>query len=277
MRKEILLPSLGLRFPPKRSLGQNFLVNRAAARRIAQNLQLVPEDVVVEIGPGSGLLTRELLRFGAQIIGVEIDERLCHILRENLQSERLLVCCEDFLKFDLSSWGRGLKLVGNIPYHLTSPVIEKLIADRERIKLILLTLQREVAKRITSPPGRKDYGSLAVISQLHFHPHKLFDLPPSSFRPKPKVEATVLSLIVRERPAVPLPDEPFFRKVVKEAFGKRRKIIKNALRGLLPPGREDEVFSQAGIDPSLRGEVLTLEDFSRLSMVLWEYIHRDET
>ncbi len=274
MRRGILLPSLGLRFLPKRSLGQNFLINRAAAQKIAQNLQLVPQDVVVEIGPGSGLLTRELLKYGAQVIGVEIDHRLYQILEEYLKSEKLLIFCEDFLKFDLSPWGRNLKLVGNIPYHLTSPVIEKLITQRERIKQIVLTLQKEVAKRVTSPPGGKDYSSLSVISQLYFRPTKLFDLSPSSFRPRPKVEATVLRLMVREKPAVPLPDELFFRKLVKGAFGKRRKTIKNALKELLPPGKEDEVFSRAGIDPSLRGEVLSLEDFSRLSMVLWDYLHK---
>ncbi len=277
MRRGILLPSLGLRFLPKRSLGQNFLINQGAAQRIAQNLELGPQDVVVEIGPGSGILTKELLSYGAQVIGVEIDSRLCRILRENLKSERLLVFCEDFLRFDLSLWGENLKLVGNIPYHLTSPVIEKLINQRERIELIVLTLQKEVARRICSPPGRKDFSSLSVISQLYFHPHKLFDLSPSSFRPKPKVEATVLGLKVRKKLAVPIPDELFFRKVVRGAFGKRRKIIKNALKGLLPQGKEDEVFSRAGVDPCLRGEALNLEDFSRLSMVLWEYLHRDDS
>ncbi len=276
MRRGILLPSLGLRFFPKRGLGQNFLINHPAAQRIAQSLELSPQDVVVEIGPGSGILTKELLSYGAQVIGVEIDSRLCQILRENLRSERLLVFCEDFLGFDLFPWGRNLKLVGNIPYHLTSPVIEKLINQRERVKSIILTLQREVARRICSPPGGKDYGSLSVISQLYFHPDKLFDLSPSSFRPRPKVEATVLGLKVREELAVPVPDEQFFRKVVRGAFGKRRKIIKNALKGFLPQGKEDEIFSRARIDPSLRGEILSLEDYSRLSMVLWKYRHKDE-
>lgn len=269
MRRGVLLPALGLRFFPKRSLGQNFLIHREAASRIAQSLGLSSADVVVEIGPGGGILTRELLKYGAQVIGVEIDSRLCKILRENLKSERLLVFCEDFLRFDLSPWEGGLKVVGNIPYHLTSPIMEKLIEEKGRIGLIVLTLQREVARRICSPPGRKDFGSLSVISQLHFHPNKLFDLPPSSFRPRPKVEATVLRLNVREELAVPIPDEQFFRKVVKGAFGKRRKTIKNALKGFLPQGMEDEIFSRAQIDPSLRGEVLSLADFSRLSTVLW--------
>jgi len=269
VRRGVLLPALGLRFFPKRSLGQNFLIHREAASRIAQSLGLASADVVVEIGPGSGILTKELLKYGAQVIGVEIDSRLCKILRENLKSERLLVFCDDFLQFDLSPWEGGLKVVGNIPYHLTSPIMEKLIEEKGRIGLIVLTLQREVARRICSPPGRKDFGSLSVISQLHFQPNK-FDLPPSSFRPRPKVEATVLRLNVREELAVPIPDEQFFRKVVKGAFGKRRKTIKNALKGFLPEGLEDEIFSRAQIDPSLRGEALSLADFSRLSTVLWE-------
>lgn len=272
MRRGVLLPALGLRFFPKRSLGQNFLIHREAASRIAQSLGLASADVVVEIGPGSGILTKELLKYGAQVIGVEIDSRLCKILRENLKSERLLVFCDDFLQFDLSPWEGGLKVVGNIPYHLTSPIMEKLIEEKGRIGLIVLTLQREVARRICSPPGRKDFGSLSVISQLHFQPNKLFDLPPSSFRPRPKVEATVLRLNVREELAVPIPDEQFFRKVVKRAFGKRRKIIKNALKGFLPEGLEDEIFSRAQIDPLLRGEALSLADFSRLSTALWEVI-----
>lgn len=269
-----MLPSLGLRFLPKRSLGQNFLINQGAAQRIAQVLDLDPQDVVVEIGPGSGILTKELLKYGAQVIGVEIDSRLCQILRENLRSERLLVFCEDFLRFDLSPWGENLKLVGNIPYHLTSPVIERLINQRERIELIILTLQKEVARRICSPPGGKDFGTLSVISQLYFRPYKLFDLSPSSFRPRPKVESTVLRLKVREELAVPVPDEQFFKKVVKKAFGKRRKTIKNALKGLIPQGREDEIFYRAGVDPTLRGEALSLKDFSRLSTVLWDYLHK---
>ncbi len=277
MRRGILLPSLGLRFLPKRSLGQNFLINQGAAQRIAQGLDLDPQDVVVEIGPGSGILTKELLKYGAQVIGVEIDSRLCQILRENLKSERLLVFCEDFLGFDLSPWGGNLKLVGNIPYHLTSPVIERLINQRERLELIILTLQKEVARRICSPPGRKDFSSLSVISQLYFRPYKLFDLSPSSFRPRPKVESTVLGLKVRKELAVPVPDEQFFRKVVRGAFGKRRKTIKNALKGLIPQGREGEIFSRAGVDPTLRGEALSLKDFSRLSIVLWDYLPKDET
>ncbi len=274
MRRGILLPSLGLRFLPKKSLGQNFLVNQVAAQKIAQSLQLSPQDVVVEIGSGSGVLTKELLGYGAQVIGVEIDQRLCQILRENLKSERLFIFCEDFLRFDLTRWGEDLKLVGNIPYHLTSPIIEKLINERERIKLIILTLQKEVAKRVNAPPGGKDYSSLSVISQLYFSPYKLFDLSPSSFRPRPKVEATVLGLKVRESPAVSIPDEVLFRKVVKKAFGKRRKTIKNALKGFLPQGSEDEIFSRARVNPSLRGEVLGLEDFSRLSIALWEHFRK---
>ncbi|RKY04217.1 ribosomal RNA small subunit methyltransferase A [Candidatus Poribacteria bacterium] len=258
----------------KKRLGQHFLRDRSYLIRIAEAASLRPEDVVLEIGPGEGDLTELLLERAGRVIAVEIDPELVALLRSRFQGEdRLALIQGDVLKLDLTSLlsehlsvGSKAKVVANIPYYITSPIIEKLIESRRVLGECVLTVQREVARRICAAPGSKEYGSLTVLVQYFADVELLFDIPPGAFRPKPKVTSSVVRISFRERPRVEVKDEGFFFRVVRAAFGQRRKMIKNALRSL---GLADEAIrsamERAGISLEERAESLTLEQLSRLA------------
>jgi len=253
---------------PKKSLGQCFLIHDPTARRIVREAEVTPEDVVLEIGPGRGALTGHLLNQRARVIGVEIDEALCEELKDRFgQEERFALIKGDILKLD---WNEriipadgALKVVANLPYHITSPVLFKLLDHSTSIERALLMVQAEVGKRIAAPPGGKDYGILSVMLQWKSHPELLFHVHRTCFRPSPRVDSCVIRLYFAEAPRFSSVDERIFTRIVKTAFGQRRKMLRNALSPFGEP--LPEAARRAGIDLSRRAETLSVEEFVRLS------------
>ena len=227
--------TLASRVRPKQSLGQNFLVDDNIAKKIVRSLDIGSDDVVLEIGPGQGALTQHLAERAKHLIAVEIDGRVVEELKSSFESQRVTILHEDFLDTDLSVWSKkfnaALRIVGNIPYHLTSPILFKIIDERTRVQDFTFMLQKEVAQRIIAKPRTKDYGILSVLTQCYGMPKRLFSVSPNCFYPKPKVTSSVVQFAPREN----LPhgiDEELFKTVVKTAFGKRRKTMRNCLKYL---------------------------------------------
>lgn len=268
---------------PKKSLGQCFLIDDGTARRIVREAEVTSEDVVLEIGPGRGALTGHLLEQGAKVIGVEIDQALCGELKERFgQEEHFVLVVGDILKLDwnelgsASTWivptGGNLKVVANLPYHITSPVLFKLLDQCASIERAVLMVQAEVGKRIVARPGGKDYGILSVMLQWKSHPKLLFHVHRNCFRPSPRVDSCVIRLHFGEAPG-PFPaDERTFTRIVKTAFGQRRKMLRNALSSFGEP--LSEAARRAGIDLSRRAETLSVEEFVRLSDAFSSIVQR---
>jgi len=258
---------LGARF------GQHFLANPHVAGRIAEALHLSREDTVLEIGPGKGALTRHLLATGAHVVGVEIDEDLYKGLEGRFRGVvEFTVIHGDVLETDLSSLFKDVKgpvmVAGNIPYKITSPLLERL-TQWDGWERTVLMVQEEVAQRITAVPGTKTYGILSVAVQLIAEARWLFGLSKQSFRPVPQVDSAVFELI--RRPEVPAKAErERIMKVVRAAFSERRKTIINPLASRLavPKAEVEKALRSAGIDPSVRAETVSLEAFCRLAGVL---------
>jgi 16S rRNA (adenine1518-N6/adenine1519-N6)-dimethyltransferase len=261
---------------PRRGLSQSFLVNAGVARKIVAAAEIGPNDTVIEIGPGLGILTRLMAPQARRLIAIELDERLCTILRRELAPlfPNLSLIQADVTTFDFSRLDLGpvaaAKVVANIPYHVTTPVLETLIAHRMLFSRALLTVQAEVARRIVAGPGGKDYGALSVYLQYHTIPSILFSISPGSFFPVPRVMSAFLSLEFRREPPVHVKDAAFFFRVVRASFARRRKMLRSALAAMLPVDLATLVAlsSSSGIDPTRRGETLNLEEFARLSDAL---------
>lgn len=259
-------------FRPKKRLGQNFLINEAAAQRIVDFARISRDDVVVEIGPGLGILTRPLLERAREVIAVEIDERLCDILGKNFPGYgNLKVVCEDILKVGIQSLVKDgkVKIVGNLPYYITSPLIFHLLEQRRAIDSILITLQKEVAERILASPGTKDCGAISVGVRFYTRPSHVGTISRAQFWPRPKVDAGVIKLEVLDSPSVPVGDEELFFKVVRASFGKRRKMILNSLSKAKTLGLKKDLLMKAFLDAEIdfrkRPEELSIEKFARIS------------
>ncbi len=277
-----LLRRLGLR--PKKSLGQHFLLYPHQARRIVDALKLGPQDVVVEIGPGLGALTVLLAEAAREVLALEVDQALVAFLRDELFAgqSKVRILGEDVLKFDLMKVsrqaGQALKVVGNLPYHITSPLLFKLMAEKAAVSLAVLMVQEEVGDRLLARPGGKDYGIVSVMAQYHFRLSKLFSLGPANFYPPPQVNSVVLRL----EPAAPEPkalDEGIFSRVVKTAFAQRRKTLKNTLAAQaaafgLQPAELLSILADAGIDPGRRAETLSVVQFVQISNKICEKLEK---
>jgi 16S rRNA (adenine1518-N6/adenine1519-N6)-dimethyltransferase len=258
---------------PKKRLGQHFLKDENIAKKIVGALSLEANDTVLEIGPGLGILTRHLLDIAQTVIAVEIDDNVSHLLHDTFgHLDHFHLFRTDILKTSLqeicSRYNiNTLKAVGNLPYSITTPVLFFLLKNKREIEKIVVTIQKEVAERIVSPPGRKEYGALSVAIQYHTIPERIFDIPAHAFYPRPKVNSTVLRLTIRERPLVSVQDENLFFRVVRSAFGQRRKMLRNALSGAfhLSAQQCQTISDHSKIDLKRRGETLSLEEFARLS------------
>lgn len=254
----------------KKSLGQNFLRDPHYLKKIADASQVGPEDRVLEIGPGLGHLTGVLVKRAKKVLALELDERLIPLLQQefgNVQNIEILHA--DALEYAYGSLPGRWKVVANLPYYISTPIIQKLIAHHEKFVSLTLMLQKEVAVRIASPPGNKDYGYLSVLVQLYAEPRIEFLVPPDAFTPQPEVDSAVITLVIRKHPAVALTDEKFFMRVVKAAFSQRRKTLRNALRQLeVPADKMQLVLSKTGIDLGRRAETLSVEEFGRLAAFL---------
>jgi len=280
-----LLKRYGLE--PKKGLGQHFLWQARLVERIADAAELTEKDLVLEIGPGTGNLTAALARRAGMVVAVEIDRSLFPLLKETLAGlENVRLVAGDAKSVDyrelLESCAPGFtgpcKVLGNLPYYITSPLIMRLLGQGFRKELLVFMVQKEVADRIAAAPGGKEYGSLSVAVQYYAEPEVLFRVPPDAFFPPPDVASAVVRLRCRSRPAVKVRDEGLFFEVVHAAFRYRRKTIKNALReaGLLVPERESRFFAEVGIDPGRRGETFGLKEFALMADALFEMRERKE-
>ncbi|HET9707678.1 MAG TPA: 16S rRNA (adenine(1518)-N(6)/adenine(1519)-N(6))-dimethyltransferase RsmA [Gemmatimonadales bacterium] len=262
----------------KKSLGQHFLTDPRILARIVDALEPLPDDQVVEIGAGSGTLTRALAPRVGRVVAIEKDRSLaeqCKLMNAEHRITNVEVVTGDVLRLDSQLFRhstfdiRHSKFVGNIPYYITTPIIE--LALRERPALIVLLVQDEVADRIVSAPGSKVYGGLSVGAQVEAHVEKVFTVKAGSFTPPPKVHSAVIRLRPRERPLVAAQDVPAFRAFVAACFSLRRKTLRNVLRALTgrPADVVDEALAQLGLDPRVRAETLAPERF----VALWRWSH----
>ncbi|MGH8577045.1 MAG: 16S rRNA (adenine(1518)-N(6)/adenine(1519)-N(6))-dimethyltransferase RsmA [Gammaproteobacteria bacterium] len=249
---------------PKRRFGQHFLTDPSVIERIVGVIRPVAGQHVVEIGPGRGALTRPLLEALGTLDVVEIDRELAGTLCTSLGPiGELRVHRGDALRFDFSRLppaGGRLRIVGNLPYNISTPLLFHLLAHSDAIEEMVFMLQREVAERIVAAPGNRDYGRLSVMLQFRCAATELFSVAPQAFRPEPQVHSTVIRLVPRP-PATPVADHALFERLVRKAFGQRRKTLRNALRGWV----DEKGFERAGIDPRLRAETLAVADFVRLA------------
>ncbi|UCG21645.1 MAG: ribosomal RNA small subunit methyltransferase A [Deltaproteobacteria bacterium] len=261
---------------PAKGLGQHFLIHQATADKIAASIHPGPGDVVVEIGAGLGALTLPLSKSGASVIAVEIDAELATFLRKELEKRNgkgVKIECMDILELDLiglhEQFQRKMKIIGNLPYNISSPVLFKLMEAADYLKEAVLMLQDEVAERVLAGPGNRDYGILSVIVAYHSERRRLMRVKPSQFHPPPKVDSQVISLSFRDCPLTPKVEPSWLVQTVKAAFSHRRKTLRNSLLesklGNLTPDCVSKVLQEASIEGSRRAESLTLEDFLRLA------------
>lgn len=262
---------------PKKSLGQNFLTDRTVLARIAQLVDRGPEARILEVGPGRGALTRLLAEQGARVVAVELDRQLVPLLQKEFGgSANVEVVQADILRTDLPAlllprFPGTWQVAANLPYNISSQVLFRFLDNRSLFSRLVLMLQKEVGDRLVALPCTKEYGILSVLLRLHFDITREFTVKPGSFHPVPKVDSVVLSFTPLPAPRVAVADEQFFRRVVKAAFGQRRKTLWNCLKAL---GLEcdDQALANAladcGIDGVRRGETLSLEEFALLAGAL---------
>lgn len=249
------------RIKPKRSLGQNYLTDENICRNIVNAFDIKPGENIIEIGPGKGAITKFLLEKTVNLKVVELDENNCRILNETFPG--LEIINRDFLKTDLNSLMRSkaekLRIIGNIPYNITSPIIFRLMENREIIYDAQLMIQEEVARRITASPGNKEYGIPSVILNVFGSSKMLFKVSRNCFYPKPKVDSRIIYFNFSESQEERLKDKEFFRKLVKSAFGTRRKTLRNSLKNL------NLDLEKSDIDMGRRAESLTIDEFIEMA------------
>jgi 16S rRNA (adenine1518-N6/adenine1519-N6)-dimethyltransferase len=258
-------------FRPKKSLGQNFLIHERVIDAIVRLLDLAPGDEVVEIGPGLGFLTRRLLGAAAKVWAVEVDGALVERLRESVlgANPKLELIHGDILAVPLTAAlpQHKIKLAGNLPYSIATPVLFRIFEWRAHFSTLVLMVQREVAERIASGPGSKDYGTLSIWCQVHGRIVDKVSVSPEAFFPHPKVRSTVLKIELFAEPRLAADELAALRGVVRAAFGQRRKTLGNGMAAFSKRRREEvEIFLRAqDIDPSRRGETLAVEEFIKLA------------
>lgn len=253
----------------KKRFGQNFLVDERIIANIIRAIHPEPGDNMVEIGPGLGALTRPLLEQLIHLHVVEIDRdiiaRLTHDFPQNKPGSNLTVHSGDALDFDFATLPFPLRVVGNLPYNISSPLLFRFTLYAERIKDMHFMLQNEVVERMVAQPSTSAYGRMSVMLQYRFFMEKLLDVPPESFRPAPKVDSAIVRMIPLAANEVQVHDEILFAKIVKTAFGQRRKTLRNTLRSFL----SEEDFIRLGIDAQLRAENLSVSEFVKVG----NYLH----
>jgi 16S rRNA (adenine1518-N6/adenine1519-N6)-dimethyltransferase len=248
----------------RKRFGQNFLADPHYVRRIVDAVAPKPGDNVVEIGPGLAALTGELIARAGHVTAIEIDRDLAARLRGTFPAGKLTLHQADALEFDYDALGPDVRIVGNLPYNISSPLLFRLAAYAETLRDAHVMLQREVVARMTAQPGTSDYGRLTVMLRVVFGIERLFVVPPGAFRPAPKVESAVARLVPLRHGKPMIADHALFARIVAAAFAQRRKTLRNALSALCGPG----VLAVAGIDPGARGETLAVADFVRLANLI---------
>jgi len=246
---------------PKKRFGQHFLTDRHYLARIVAAIAPQPADAMVEVGPGSGLMTEELAARVDHLHVIEIDRDLAAQLRKRFAPERVSVHEADVLEFDFAALPKPLRVVGNLPYNVSSPILFRMAEISEGVRDCVFMLQKEVVDRMVAEPDTPDYGRLSVMLQYRFAMARAFDVPPGAFTPPPKVDSAVVRMAPLPAGRLRARDEERFAKVVAAAFGQRRKTLRNATRALV----SDEALERSGISPGRRGETLSVQEFVALS------------
>ncbi len=246
---------------PRKRFGQNFLVSQGVIRNILDAIAPKPGDLVVEIGPGLGALTEPLLERLQYLHVIEIDRDLIARLRAAHAPERLVIHEGDALAFDFAGLGRDLRVVGNLPYNISTPLLFHLAAYAERVRDMHFMLQKEVVDRMVAAPGTGDYGRLSVMLQYRFDMERLFAVPPGAFDPPPQVDSAIVRLVPRPAAELQARDEAVFARVVQAAFSQRRKMLRNTLR----PYFDEERLAGLGVPPTARAEELPVAAYVALA------------
>ncbi|OGF04787.1 MAG: ribosomal RNA small subunit methyltransferase A [Candidatus Eisenbacteria bacterium RBG_16_71_46] len=258
---------------PRKRFGQNFLVREDIAQRIVDHSHLREDDVALEIGPGAGALTARIAARVAKLIAVERDSGLAELLREELaEHPRVEIVESDFLDCDLAAIARDhgvekLAVVGNIPYNITTPVLERIFGQRAAVRSAVLLVQKEYAARLSAAAGTPEYGSLTLFARYHALMEPLMTVRASAFWPRPSVDSMLVRFFLRDRPPVDAPSEELLFRIIRGAFHMRRKQLVNTLEDTLELGkpRIERLLRHAGIPPARRGETLTLDEFAKLA------------
>ncbi|QBP42964.1 16S rRNA (adenine(1518)-N(6)/adenine(1519)-N(6))-dimethyltransferase RsmA [Paenisporosarcina antarctica] len=268
-------------FSIKKSLGQNFLIDPNILQNIVSHANLTKESAVIEIGPGIGALTEHLARKAGQVVAVEIDQRLLPVLEDTLSpydnieiihSDILKTNVEDVIQEKLAGY-KDIMVVANLPYYVTTPILIKLLMEKLPIRGMVVMMQKEVADRITASPSTKAYGSLSIAIQYYMKAEIAMTVPRTVFIPQPNVDSAVIKLTRHETSPVDVLDEDFLFKVSRSSFAQRRKTILNNLQSQLPLGKEKKevilaALAEANVDPTRRGETLSIQEFGNLANIL---------
>ncbi|AFH66062.1 16S rRNA (adenine(1518)-N(6)/adenine(1519)-N(6))-dimethyltransferase RsmA [Paenibacillus caseinilyticus] len=273
-------------FKLKKSLGQNFLIDTNVLNKIVGAAELDKTKGALEIGPGIGALTQQLAKAAARVTAVEIDQRLLPLLKETLapyphasviHGDVLQVSLNDLFKEHFSECS-GVSVVANLPYYVTTPIIMKLLEEKLPLENIVVMIQKEVAERMAAGPGGKEYGSLSIAVQYYCEPEIVAIVPHTVFIPQPNVDSAVIKLKVRQQPPVDVEDEDFFFDVIQASFTQRRKTIYNNLSAKYftkeNKGELEGLLREAGIEPSRRGETLSMQEYAELSKRLKAYLKK---
>ena len=274
-RRTVIAQLRALGVKPSKHRGQNFLINHDVLAQIIAEVEHAAPQAIVEIGPGLGTVTRELAKLRARVIAIEVDHRLAARLQEEFAAvENVMIVEEDFLKLDLARLGPGaFSIVGNIPYRLTSPILAKLVAERERITEALLLTQAEVAEKIMHSPGPRG-SALGVFINSYAAVEIIQSVPRTAFYPVPQVDSALWRMKFLAQPRFTADTTAFFT-VVRTVYGKRRKMLRRALRDIVPADRAAEILVRAGIDPTRRGETLTIPELDRLAHAIVDQLPRE--
>jgi 16S rRNA (adenine1518-N6/adenine1519-N6)-dimethyltransferase len=265
---------------PRKRFGQNFLVREETAERIVEHCHLHEQDVVVEIGPGAGAITGRIARRVRALVAVEKDHGLVELLNEEFDGlPNIEIVSGDFLEFDLAAAAAAheadrLVVVGNIPYNITTPILERLFEQRAVVRSAVLLVQKEYAERLAAAPGTPAYGALTLFARYHSLLEPLMTLKPGAFWPRPTVDSMLVRFFLREHPPVEVPSERILFRIIRGSFHMRRKQLMNTLEESLglPKVKLERMCRHAAIDPRRRGETLTLEEFAKLARSAADYV-----
>ena len=267
----------------QKKFGQNFLIDGHVLDKIIAGAGVTKDDMVLEIGPGIGTMTQYLCENAREVTAVEIDKKLISILEDTLGSyDNVTVINEDILKVDIGklaeekNGGKPIKVVANLPYYITTPIIMGLFESHVPIDSITVMVQKEVANRMQVGPGTKDYGALSLAVQYYAKPEIVANVPPNCFMPRPKVGSAVIRLTRHEKTPVEVEDEKLMFRIIRASFNQRRKTLVNGLNNApdIPVSKENiaKAIQELGVSESIRGEALTLEQFAKLSNLMGKYL-----
>lgn len=268
--KEIV-EKYGFKF--SKGLGQNFIIDQNVIANICDAAQINDKTGVIEIGPGLGTLTQSLCKRAKKVIAVEIDSSLKEVHKETLPYENLELIYDDFLKIDLNELvnekfnGLEVKVVANLPYYITTPIIMKILEGKHKINSIAIMIQKEVAERLTANPGTKEYGAITLAVEYYANARIAMIVPNTVFIPRPKVDSAVVVFDIYEQPIIKVEEEKLLFEIIKASFGKRRKTLLNSLSSGLSYSKDEikEALKKSDIDASLRGEKLSIEQFASIA------------